>query len=111
LEFGDGNKQQRRGLCLDSRDPFGKEKTIQNLNVVGDSKTIIRIMISGSLPHKINLKIMIDIIHLLVGSMHINYFHVLRINNAEAEKMANKAIGKALGLMGVDGHERIYPLP
>jgi ribonuclease HI len=90
---------------------LAKQRKIQNLNVVGDSKTIIRIMILGSSPHNMSLKILIDIICLLVGSMHINYFHVLRINNAEADKMANKAIGKAPRLMGVDGHESIAPLP
>jgi ribonuclease HI len=64
-----------------------KQRKIQILNVVGDSKTIIRIMISGSSPHNMSLKILIDRICLLVGSMHINYFQVLRINNAKADKM------------------------
>jgi hypothetical protein len=95
LEFGDKNKQKVEVYSLLQGIHLAKQSQIQNLNVVGDSKTIIRIMILGSLPHKINLKILIDIIHLLVGSMHILYFHVLRINNAEEEKMANTAIGKA----------------
>jgi hypothetical protein len=54
-----------------------KKRKIQNLNVVGDSKTLIRIMILGSSPHNMSLKILIDRICLLVGSMHIKYFHVL----------------------------------
>jgi hypothetical protein len=78
---------------------------------VGDSKTIIRIMISGSSPHNMSLKILIEFFFFLTGSMHINYFHVLQINNVEADKMANKVIGKAPSLMGVDGHEIIAPLP
>jgi len=78
---------------------LAKQRHIQTLNVVGDSKTIIRTVILDSSPRNTSLKNLIARICLLAGPMHITYFHVLRINNEEADKMANKAIGKAPGLL------------
>jgi hypothetical protein len=88
-----------------------KQRKIQILNVVGDSKTIIRTIILGSSPHNMILRTLIDRIRLLAGSMQVNYFHVLRNNNEEANKMANKVIDKAIGLLGVGGHQSLSPLP
>jgi hypothetical protein len=62
-------------------------------------------MILGSSPHNTSLRNLIAQIRLLAGPMHINYFHVLRINNVEADKLANKAIGKAPGHLGVNGRD------
>jgi hypothetical protein len=77
-----------------------KQRHMQTLNVVGNLKTIIRTMILGSSLHNMSLRNLIAQILLL-----INYFYILRINNEEADKMANKAIGKALGHVEVNGRD------
>jgi ribonuclease HI len=88
-----------------------KHRQIQTLNAVGDSKTIIRIMILGSDPKNLSLKRVIDRICLFSRTLKVNYFHVLRGNNVEADKMANLAIGKPPGTLGVDDEECIPPPP
>jgi hypothetical protein len=79
------------------------------LNVVGDLKTIIRMMILGSDPKKLSLKRVIDRIHLFSRTLKVKKFHVLRGNNVEADKMANLAIGKPPETLGVDDEESIAP--
>jgi ribonuclease HI len=85
-------------------------RQIQTLNVVGDSKTIIRMMIQGSDPKNLSLKRVIDRIRLSSRTLKVKFFHVLRGNNVEADKMANLAIGKPLGTLGVDDEECLSPL-
>jgi hypothetical protein len=80
------------------------------LNVVGDSKTIIRMMIQGSEPQNLRLKRIIDRIYVTMRTLKPKFLHVLRENNLEAHKMANKAIGRPPGTLGVEGKEVLSPL-
>jgi ribonuclease HI len=93
-----------KGLHLEN------QSQIQNLNVVGDSKVIIRMMIQGSEPKNLSLKRVIDRIHLLTRTLKTNFFHVLRCNNEEVDKMANLAIGKPPRTLGVEDEEGLAPL-
>jgi ribonuclease HI len=86
------------------------QRQIQNLNVVGDSKTIIRMMIQVSETKYLNLKRVIDKIFLSTRILKTKFFHVLRCNNVEAEKMANLAIRKPPGTLGVEDEEELAPL-
>jgi len=43
--------------------------------------------------------------------MKVQFFHVLLQNNVEADEMANTAINKAQGILGVDGHEHMESPP
>jgi hypothetical protein len=80
------------------------------MNVVADSKTIIRIMIQGSGPKHLSLKRNIDRICIITRTLNPIFLHVLRENNKEADKMANEAIGIPPGTLGVEGKEGIPPL-
>jgi len=93
-----------RGLHL------ANQRQIQNLNVVADSKIIIRMMIQGSDPKNMSLKRVIYRIRLITRTLKTNFFHVLRCNNEEADKMANLAIGKPPRILGMEDEEGLVPL-
>jgi hypothetical protein len=57
-----------------------------------------------------SLKRVIDKILLSTRTLKTKFFHVLRCNNVEADKMANLAIGKPLGTLGVEDEECLAPL-
>jgi hypothetical protein len=80
------------------------------MNVVGDSKTIIRMMIQGSEPKKLSLKRIINKICVVTRTLKPNFLHVMRDNNTKANKMANEAIGRPPGTLGVEGNEGLAPL-
>ena len=86
------------------------QRQIQNLNVVGDSKTIIRMMIQGFEPKKLSLKRVIDKILLSMRTLKTKFFHILICNNEEADKMANLAIRKPLVTLGMEDEEGLSPL-
>jgi ribonuclease HI len=69
-----------------------KNRQIQTLNIVGDSKTIIRMMILGSDPKNMSLKRVIDRIRLFSRTLKVDFFHVLRGNNVKVDNMAKLAI-------------------
>jgi ribonuclease HI len=54
------------------------QRQIQNMNVVINSKTIIRMMIQGFKPKKMSPKRVIDRIPLLTRTLNTNLFHILR---------------------------------
>jgi ribonuclease HI len=93
-----------KGLQLEN------QRQIQNLNVVGDSKTIIRMMIQGSEPRNMSLKRVIDRIRLSTRTLKTKFFHIPRCNNVEADKMAKLAIGKPPRTLGVEDEEGLAPL-
>jgi ribonuclease HI len=89
---------------------LAKLRQISNLNVIGDSKTIIRMMIQGTEPKNLSLKIIIDRIRVDSRTLKPKFLHVLRENNTAADKMANEAIGRPPGTLGVEGIEVLAPL-
>ena len=89
---------------------LAKQRQILTLNGVGDSKTIIRMMIQGSEPKYLSLKRIIDRICVITRTLKPNFLHVLRENNTEVDKMENEAIGRPPGTLGVEGKEGLAPL-
>jgi ribonuclease HI len=87
-----------------------KQKQIKTLNVVGDSKMIISLMISGSSSKDLSLKKIVDRIQLHSSGILMCFFHVYRHNNYEVDELANRAIGKSPGLLGVNLEESYAPL-
>jgi ribonuclease HI len=79
------------------------QKQIKQLNIVGDSKNTIRYFVTRSNPKEIKLKILVERIRLSLSNISVQYFHILRGNNKEADKMVNRAIGLAPGSLGVCG--------
>jgi ribonuclease HI len=89
---------------------LANQRQIQSLNIVGDSKTIIRMMIQGSEPKNLSLKRVIDKICISTRTLKTKFFHVLRGNNEEADKMANVAIRKPPRTLGMEDKEGLAPL-
>jgi len=79
------------------------------LNVLGDSKTIIRMMIQGSKSKYLRLKRVIDRTHIITRTLKNFFLHVLRDNNKEADKMAKEAIRRPSRTLGVGGKEDLAP--
>jgi hypothetical protein len=72
------------------------------MNVLGDSKNIIRMMVHRSNPRDLSLKQITDRIRVDSRDIKITFYHIMRENNKEADKMANATIGKMLGSLSVD---------
>jgi ribonuclease HI len=72
-------------------------KGIRKLVVLGDSLTIIRLMVKGSDPKDPSLKQILDRTRLASKGIKLSFFHILRGNNNEADKLANAAIGTPPG--------------
>jgi ribonuclease HI len=89
---------------------LAQTQQIRDLNALGDSKTIIRLMVHGTDPRDLSLKRIIDRIRVDSQDIKITFYHIMREHNKEADKMANEAIGKTPGTLGVEGVETLAPL-
>jgi len=67
-------------------------------------------MIQGTKPKNLSLKRIIDRIHVDLRTIKPKFFHVLRENNKTTKKLANEAIGRPLGTLGVEGIKFLAPL-
>ena len=67
-------------------------------------------MVHRSNPRDLILKQITDIIRLESQVIKITFYHIMRENNKEADKMANATIGKMLGSLSVEGVETSTPL-
>ena len=88
-----------------------QEDQINQISIVGDSKNTIRYFVKGSAPKDAKIKRIIERIRLLLASTSTDVFHILRENNREADKMANRAIGMAPGSLQVQGSVKFVAPP
>jgi hypothetical protein len=70
-----------------------KSLNILNLKVIGDSLLIIKHMIKGTNPLDVRLR------HLSSSFPHLNFYHVLRSNNIEAEPLVSLATSQKIGTL------------
>jgi ribonuclease HI len=89
---------------------LAQTKGIQKLVVLGDSNTIIRLMVKGTNPRYPNLNKILDRICLASRDIRTTFYHILWGNNSEAEKMENAAIGANPGTLSIDGVSTPAPL-
>ena len=76
---------------------ISKNKRITRLTVLGDSRIVIQEIVEGTLPNQLHLKQLIKRIQSLVRFFHkVEFFHVLRMHNKEADLVAN--LGSTLSL-------------
>ena len=69
---------------------IAKNKRITERTVLRDSRIVIQALVENSLPNQMHLQQLIKTIHTLAHSFHkIDFYHVLRINNKEADLVAN----------------------
>lgn len=89
-----------------------KDKGILNLTVVGDSKLIISRARHNSLPKNIHLRtILIRIQSEIKTFRAIEFFHVLRENNQDADRQANLATKQPEGTLLVNGLHHNAKIP
>jgi hypothetical protein len=67
-------------------------------------------MIQGTNPRDPSLKQIMDRIRLVSRDIRTTFYHILRENNSEADKMANAAIGAKPGALSIDGVSTLVPL-
>ena len=85
---------------------------IQDLTVVGDSRLILHHLICRDLPSSSRLRQVIRRIFLLMPLFSsIEFFHVLRVHNEQADSAANESIAIGLGVLSINGVQILEPIP
>ena len=85
---------------------------IQDLTVVGDSRIILHHLICREFPSSFLLRQVIRRIFLLLPLFSsIEFFHVLRDLNEQADSAANEAISIGLGVLSINGVQSLDPIP
>ena len=85
---------------------------IQVLTVVGDSRLIIHFINSQTFPSSNCLRQVLQRISLLIPLfLSIDFFHVLRMNNGQADKAANEAIPLGKGVLKLNDVLSLFPIP
>jgi ribonuclease HI len=82
---------------------IAKERHINQLTVIGDSKTIIRHFVKNTAPKNSVLQRIIARIKNAIKEMNIVFLHIRRHNNGIADEQANNAIGKGKGNLVING--------
>ena len=83
---------------------IAKNQGITELTILGDSRIIIQAMTENSLPNQMNLKHLIQKIKLLsVSFFKIEFYHVLRKTNKEADRAANLGSTLSFGALKING--------
>ena len=89
-----------------------KSLNIREENVLGNSQIIINAIVSNYSPLDLRLARLITRIKDLGNSFQkLNFFHVLRINNKDADLEANQAVLLSAVDMMRDGEETWEPIP
>jgi hypothetical protein len=81
----------------------GGANTPKDTSTPRDSKNIIHFFVLGTNPKDTKLQRIIDRTKALLSSIQANFYHILRGNNREADRMANQAIRMAPGSLKVQG--------
>ena len=78
-------------------------KGIWKLVVLGDSLTIIRLMVKGKNPKDPSLKKILNRTKLASKEIKLSFFHILCGNNNEADKLVNATIKTCPNTLNIDG--------
>jgi hypothetical protein len=80
--------------------------------VIGDSRILIQAMVTNTLPTQMNLRhILKKIMRLSRSFQKIDFFHVLRHLNTEADQAAKSATHLSRGQLSLNGTLVFIPLP
>ena len=83
---------------------IAKNQGITKLTVLGDSRTVIQVMVENSLPNQMHLRHLIKTIKILTLSfLKIDFFHVLRRHNKEVDLATNLGTTLGLGALLING--------
>ena len=85
---------------------------IQVLSVVGDSRLIIHHLNYRTLPSSNRVRQVIRRIFLLIPLFRsIDFFHVLRVHNEQADRAENEAIALGKGVFKINGELSLLSIP
>jgi hypothetical protein len=90
---------------------IAKERQINKLIIIGDSKMIIRYFVKSTNPKNSTLRRIIDRTRDTISSIHPCFYHVRRVNNWTADEQENKAIGKGTGHLEIQGRSTFLAPP
>lgn len=79
------------------------EQQLNHITIVGVSKNIIRYFVLGNTLKDSKLNRIIDQSKLLLTTTQAQFFHILRGNNQDADRMANREIYMAHGSLSIQG--------
>ena len=75
---------------------------IRKITVIGDSKQVIQRMNSKSNKGMVKTNRIYKRIQQISGQIQASYFHILRSNNVEADKLENKGVKLGIGMSKVN---------
>jgi ribonuclease HI len=110
LNLGKDTNNKAEAYALLKGLQLAKIHQIHNMNVPGDSKTIIRSMVQGTDPKNLSLKQIINRIRVDSQPIKLTFYHIMREHNKVANNLVNEAIGKPPGTIGMEGVEALAPL-
>ena len=85
---------------------IAKNKRINKLIVLGDSRIVIQEIVKGTLPNQLHLRQLIKKIQVLALYFHkIDFYHILRIHNKEANLAANVGTTLIPGSLLINGFQ------
>lgn len=85
---------------------------IKEAMIMGDSQTLVQMLVENSVPKDLWLTRSMRRIRNLTNFFHrLKFFHVLRINNKEADEEANRAALLPEGMLLLDEKENWEPIP
>jgi ribonuclease HI len=85
---------------------------IKEITVIGDSRILIQAMVTNTLPTQMNLcHILKKIMRLSCSFQKIDFFHVLRHLNVEADQAAKASTHLSRGHLSLNGTLVFVPLP
>eukprot|EP00253_Pinus_taeda_P027306 PITA_27306 len=103
---------QAKALALFQGLKIMKMLNIREANVIGESQVIINIMVTHSKPMDLRLaRLIFRVTDLRDSFQKLNFYHVLRANNKEADIEANKAALLMVGALLRGGQESWEPIP
>ena len=110
--LGFSSSVQAEALALYQGLKILKDLNISEANVIGDSQIIINAMVSKSPASDLKLARLISRIKGMENDFQkLNYYHVLRTHNKQADIEANKATLLSVGVKMKDEEESWEPIP
>ena len=98
-------------LALYFRIKLAKQLNISDIIILGDSKHVILQMIRGSCKKAIKTKRIHERISHITTQIQVSFYHILRKNNTEADRMANSGVNLDMGINKVNGITNVFCFP
>ena len=110
--LGHSTSIQAESLALLQGLKQAKATGISDLSVIGDSQSIIKVLVEDSSPTDLRLaRAILRIRNMVKAFRTASFLHVLRENNKEADSEANKAVLLSEGSLLIDETEEWDSIP